>query len=76
MDEAVESIAPIDVFARVEVASLFKHLRAEEQSALTLCLAHDFSHAEAAETLGIPIGTVKSLIARARAKIGDLHEKE
>ncbi|MGE4133472.1 MAG: RNA polymerase sigma factor [Bdellovibrionales bacterium] len=59
-----------DVFAGTEVRLLFKGLRAEECSAVTLCLAHDFTHAEAAQMLGLPVGTVKSLILRARIKMG------
>lgn len=57
-------------FAATEVRILFKSLRPEERSALTLCLAHDFTHAETAAALNIPLGTVKTLISRARAKIG------
>lgn len=38
-----------------------------QRSAVALCLAADFSHAEAAEALGLPLGTVKSHLARGRA---------
>ena len=71
-DHGVES----SVFAGLEVASLFKHLKAEEQSVLTLCLAQEFSHTEAAEALGMPLGTVKTLIHRAREKLGGLLEQQ
>ena len=37
--------------------------------AIALCLAADWSHAEAAEALGLPLGTVKSHAARGRAKL-------
>ena len=64
------------VSARVEVESLLKALRPEERSAMILCLGHDFTHAEAAATLGLPLGTVKSLILRARQKLGGQHGVE
>lgn len=70
VEEGLEAADPSDVFARAEVKMLLKSLRPEESSALTLCLAHDFTHAEAALALGLPLGTIKSLILRAREKIG------
>lgn len=59
-----------DSFAGTQIRQMFKQLRPEECSALTLCLAHDFSHQEAAQMLSLPVGTVKSLILRARNKLG------
>ena len=41
----------------------------EQRAAVVLCLSEDFSHAEAAEALGVPLGTVKSHFARGRAKL-------
>jgi RNA polymerase sigma-70 factor, ECF subfamily len=69
-DESHDAAQETDFFAITEVRSLFKSLRPEECSALTLCLAHDFTHQEAADMLGLPLGSVKSLILRAREKIG------
>ena len=71
-EENIESPQTEDSFAGTEVRLLFKSLRPEECSALTLCLAHDFTHAEAAEMLNVPLGTIKSLILRAREKLGVL----
>ena len=59
-----------DLFAGTEVRQLLKSLRPEECSALTLCLGYDFTHSEAASLLNLPLGTIKSLILRAREKIG------
>jgi RNA polymerase sigma-70 factor (ECF subfamily) len=59
-----------DPFAGTEVRELLQSLKPEEMSVLVLCLAHDFSHSEAASTLNLPLGTVKTLILRAREKIG------
>jgi RNA polymerase sigma-70 factor (ECF subfamily) len=46
----------------------------DQRACVALCLAADFSHAEAAEALGIPLGTVKSHVARGRARL--LHALE
>ena len=73
-DEAIDVAIAGDAFAGSELRMLFKSLRPEECSVLTLCLAHEFSHGEAAQMLNLPIGTVKSLILRARAKLGVKNE--
>ena len=44
-------------------------LPAEQRACVALCLAADFSHAEASEALGLPLGTVKSHISRGRARL-------
>jgi RNA polymerase sigma-70 factor (ECF subfamily) len=41
----------------------------DQQAALALCLGQEFSHAEAAEILRLPLGTVKSHVARGRARL-------
>ncbi len=55
--------------AKIAVNELLQTMRPEEQSAIVLCLGHEFSHAEAAAILKIPVGTVKSLILRTRQKL-------
>ena len=44
-------------------------LAPDQRAAAALCLAQDWSHSEAAEALGLPLGTVKSHVTRARAKL-------
>ena len=44
-------------------------LSAEERAAALLCDAAGLSHAEAASAMGAPLGTVKTLVARAREKL-------
>jgi RNA polymerase sigma factor (sigma-70 family) len=39
-----------------------------ERAALILCDGHGWSHVEAAEMLGMPLGTLKRAVARAKAK--------
>jgi RNA polymerase sigma-70 factor (ECF subfamily) len=41
----------------------------EQRACVSLCLAADFSHAEAAEALDMPLGTVKSHVSRGRARL-------
>lgn len=41
----------------------------DQRAAVVLCLSEDFSHAEAAQALNLPLGTVKSHVARGRAKM-------
>lgn len=44
-------------------------LPADQRACVALCLAADFSHAEAAEALDMPLGTVKSHVQRGRARL-------
>jgi RNA polymerase sigma-70 factor (ECF subfamily) len=44
-------------------------LPAEQRACVALCLAADFSHAEAADALGLPLGTVKSHVSRGRVRL-------
>jgi RNA polymerase sigma factor (sigma-70 family) len=41
----------------------------EQRAALLLCLGYEFTHAEAADALALPLGTVKSHVARGREKL-------
>lgn len=41
----------------------------EQRAVLALCVAADWSHSEAAEILGLPLGTVKSHIQRGRMQL-------
>lgn len=43
----------------------------EQRAAIVLCVTQGFSHAEAAEILGTPLGTVKSHVARGKARLLD-----
>ena len=64
--------------ARLDIAKAMNSLPPEQRAAVALCLAAEFSHGEAAEILGIPLGTVKSHVSRSRAKLlevlGSEHE--
>jgi RNA polymerase sigma factor (sigma-70 family) len=47
-----------------------------ELEILALCVWSGLGYAEAAEALGIPVGTVRSRLSRARAKLSKLTERE
>jgi RNA polymerase sigma factor (sigma-70 family) len=53
------------------VLAALKRLPAKEQSVIVLTVLEGYPERAAAETLGIPVGTVKSRLARARAKLRD-----
>lgn len=55
--------------ARLDLAAALASLPAEQRAAVALCLGADFSHAEAASALGLPLGTIKSHVARGREKL-------
>ena len=44
-------------------------LKTEERSALTLCFSHGYTHEEACLIMDLPLGTLKSHIARGKIKL-------
>lgn len=54
---------------RMALEHAMAELPPDQRAAVALCLSGGFSHTEAAETLGLPVGTVKSHVARGRAKL-------
>jgi RNA polymerase sigma-70 factor (ECF subfamily) len=54
---------------RLAVRKALMALPIEQRAAVALCLAEGFSHAEAAEALGAPLGTVKSHVTRGRERL-------
>jgi RNA polymerase sigma-70 factor (ECF subfamily) len=54
--------------AAAEVQDMLARLSERERAALVLCEGHGWTHGEAAELLGLPLGTLKSTVARAKAK--------
>ena len=68
---AVEFAGPtiaVDCAGSAEVSDMLGRLSSTERAALTLCKGHGWTHGEAAELLGIPLGTLKSTVARAKAR--------
>lgn len=62
--------APVAADESGALAAL-RRLPAREQSVLILMVLEGYPERAAAETLGIPVGTVKSRLSRAKAKLRD-----
>jgi len=56
-------IAP-NAEAKLALRRAMEELPEPQRAALALCIGGEFTHAEAAEALGMPLGTVKSHVAR------------
>jgi len=74
IDEAAEDAAlgfeeGPDIAARVDLERAIATLSDGERAAIAACYYADLSHEEAAEMLGIPLGTVKTHVLRAKAKL-------
>ena len=69
--DALEVVPPGEAGpeARLDLASALRALPVDQRAAVALCLGGDFSHAEAADALGLPLGTIKSHVQRGRAKL-------
>jgi RNA polymerase sigma-70 factor (ECF subfamily) len=61
-----------DEYAMREVLKLLKRLPNEEQEVLALCVWMGLSYEDAATALGIPVGTVRSRLSRARRRLREL----
>jgi RNA polymerase sigma-70 factor (ECF subfamily) len=72
-----EAMRPTAVFSpedRLALKGAMARLNLQERAAVALCLAEDYSHAEAAAILDLPLGTVKSQVQRGRAKLLEVLE--
>ncbi len=54
---------------RLDLTAALASLPEPQRAAVALCLGGEFSHAEAALALGLPLGTIKSHVERGRAKL-------
>ena len=54
------------------VADMLSRLSQPERAALILCDGHGWSHAEAAELLRMPLGSLKTVVARAKSKCREM----
>jgi RNA polymerase sigma-70 factor (ECF subfamily) len=69
-DFADELAGRIDDAARLAaVRAAFGRLRPAEQDVVALCVWSELDYTAAAEALGIPVGTVRSRLSRARRKL-------
>ena len=58
-----------DIVARVDLERAMAALSDGERAAIAACYYADLSHEEAAAALGMPLGTVKTHVLRAKAKL-------
>jgi RNA polymerase sigma factor (sigma-70 family) len=69
-DEVADRISDADRVARTRTALAL--LRQSEREVLALCVSAGLQYAEAAEALGVPVGTVRSRLFRARKRLAKL----
>ena len=69
LDEAHSGSATGNPDAAIDVRNALDRLRDRERAAATLCLGEGYSHGEAARIMDVPLGTLKSLVARARTQL-------
>ena len=74
-DEVAEAPAEGSVGLAAEVDDMLARLSNTERVSLVLCEGHGWTHAEAAELLSLPLGTLKSTVARAKAKCREMWEE-
>ena len=55
-----------------EVQDMLARLSESERAALILCEGHGWTHPEAAQLLSMPLGTLKSTVARAKSKCREM----
>jgi RNA polymerase sigma-70 factor (ECF subfamily) len=67
--EGQEGVTVPQIDDRVDLLKAMAALSEEQRAAVALCLAAGYSHGDAAEALGVPLGTVKSHVQRGRAAL-------
>jgi RNA polymerase sigma-70 factor (ECF subfamily) len=75
-DRKAEAEASPDSYATDtgEVQDMLARLSEKERAALVLCEGQGCTHSEAADLLGMPLGTLKSTVARAKSKCREMWE--
>ena len=61
--------AAVDTGARIDLVRALSELGERERAAAILCFGEGCSHGEAAAVMGVPLGTLKSIVARARKQL-------
>jgi len=63
------SASAADPDLAIDTTRALASLQDRERAAALLCFGDGYSHGEAARILGVPIGTLKSIVARARREL-------
>jgi RNA polymerase sigma-70 factor (ECF subfamily) len=72
-DLSDEAVARVDAETRMrQVLGVMKRLTLVEQEVIALCVWAGLGYADAAVAMGVPIGTVRSRLARARERLREL----
>ncbi|MEH0519859.1 RNA polymerase sigma factor [Streptomyces stelliscabiei] len=75
-DFADETAGRLDDTRRLAaVRQVYGRLRRGEREVLALCVWAGLDYGQAAEALGVPVGTVRSRLSRARARLGRLTDE-
>lgn len=69
VDEPLQPAVQEDVVQLAQIREAFLCLPLEQREALHLVAIEDMSYQDAADTLGIPVGTLMSRVSRARARL-------
>jgi RNA polymerase sigma-70 factor (ECF subfamily) len=76
-DHAEETAGRVDDRRRIAATlTALASLRRPEREVLVLCLWEGLEYADAARALGVPVGTVRSRLSRARGRLRKLAEVE
>lgn len=67
--EALEAASEVAQEDRMALQAALDTLPADQRACVTLCLGQGWSHPEASEALGLPLGTVKSYVTRGRERL-------
>lgn len=59
-----------------EVRDMLARLSENERASLVLCGGHGWTHEEAAKLLDLPLGTLKSTVARAKSKCREMWSRQ
>ena len=74
--EITETVQNPDAEARLDLQRAMMALSEAQRAAVALCLAAGVSHGEAATLLGLPLGTVKAHVARGRATLLSILDRD
>lgn len=68
-EQELEAAAEVGAEDRMALEKALATLPEDQRACVTLCLGQGWSHAEAADALGLPLGTVKSHVTRGRKRL-------
>jgi RNA polymerase sigma-70 factor (ECF subfamily) len=76
-DERVEAASTNEAALAHDIESGLARLSEAQRASLVLCFEHGLTHEEAAQALGVPLGTLKSHLSRGKARLREwLGEEE